>query len=177
MPGFNIDGGAASDAPSAKAETRRQHRWRFTAGFLSAREYAYLESASRPKGQDEPVVMHHDQEEATFAGKTKWEPIELQFYDVEQPIDISDRIYNWLIGNSNSVKSQFGFGSSVAMNTPAAYKVQVTLEMIDGEGAVTETWQLLNAWPQAWDWQPLNYAESAIAKVSITLKYDRAVKV
>jgi len=177
MPGFNINTNAGNQ-PNARSELRRSHRWIFTAGFLAPGEYAYLKTAQRPKLSIEPVEMHHNQEVAYFAGKQKWEPLSLEFYDAQNNPDISQRIHDWLVGGSGSVLDAFDGGSTVSVASPATYKLTtVELSMVDGAGAATESWQLLNSWPHEFNWNDLKYEESNIATVSIILRFDRAIKI
>ncbi len=177
MPGFNINANTGN-APNARAELRRAHRWAIRAGFLAPGEWAYLKSAQRPSITVEEVIMHHDQEKAYFAGQHTWEPITFEFYDAENDPDISSRLYDWLVGDDASPLCDLEQGNpGVTVNPPDKYKqTTVELVMVDGKGNETEVWTLLNAWPQKVNWKDLSYDSNEIIGVEVVLRFDRAVR-
>lgn len=169
MPGFNIGGGAAAAQPSAIAESRRTHRWVWQVlGIMRKGEAVFLKKAQRPNFKYEPAEMHHNQEVAWFAGKQSWEPIALEWYDVENP-DISKRVFDWV------QKTTFNFPNA-AVNPPSEYKLKSDLLMLDGAGATTETWSIFNSWPVETNWNELDYTSSEIQLIAVTLRYDRAIR-
>ena len=169
MPGFTIQGESPNENKFNKVEIKRKHRWRFTVGFLKQTEWIYLSKAARPSFQLEEAVMHHDQEEAYFAGKQKWEELTLEFYDVQDP-DISQRVWEWVCEN-------VAITSSATVNIPEDYKEPVEIEVTDGSGTAIEKWKLHGAWPKNTNWNELDYSSSELQTVTITLRYDRAEKV
>ena len=94
MPGFNI--GGSGEGPSNVTETRRKHRWIFetmATGVGPGRDILLLlKSAQRPKYILEEPLVHHNQEQAYFAGKSSWETITLSFYDAELNPDSSEAL-------------------------------------------------------------------------------------
>lgn len=176
MPGFNLNA-AQGNQPNARAEPRRAHRWVMQAGFLAPGEQAYIKSASRPTVKMNPVEMHHDQETVYFAGKTKFEPINLEYYDIENTPDMSQKIYEWLVGKDGSVMSLLNTGSGFNANKSQNYKkTTIELAMTDANGEPTETWEYHNAWPESFEFGNLDYSEEKIMTIKITLRYDRAVR-
>lgn len=174
MPGFNIESGSDSENKNNKAETNRKHRWRFTTGFLQPNEWIYLKSAARPNFKLESPEMHHNEEVAYFAGKRSWEPISVEFYDIISPRVISQRLYDWVAaGTTNSVTDV----SNSTTAAPTDYKVEVTLDMLDGQGTTTETWKLFGCWPSESNWNEISYDDTEIATIAMTLKFDRATKI
>ncbi len=167
MPGFNICG--TGEGPSSTAEVRRKHRWVFrTLEQISVPALLVLKTASRPKFAFEQPEMHHDQEVVYFAGKQTWDPIEMVWYDVEQDPDVSQELYEWL-NRVNEI-------AQVLVEPPASYKKLATLEMTDGKGAATESWQLCNVWPAELDWGDLDYTNTELAEITATMRFDRASK-
>lgn len=175
MPGFNI-GGQGDNVPSATVETRRKHRWAWEVMaqgvFTQQRALLVLQKAARPSFSYEEAVMHHNQEQAYFAGKQTWEPIEISWYDAEQGgdfPDVSKAIYEWL----NKVTNTF---NTANVDPPSSYKKESKLTMLDGQGATTETWTLHNSWPQKVNWGDLDYTNSEIQLIEVTLRFDRAIR-
>jgi hypothetical protein len=168
MPGFRIGGGGSP--ADARIESRRKHRWRFTTlGPAGMRDSAiYLMSAQRPHVVTEEAVMHHDQEQVYFAGKHHWEPITLVFYDIEGGPDSSNEIWNWVLDSVNI--------PNATVSTPNSYKKNSTLEMTNGVGGVSESWQIFHVWPIDVNWNDLDYTNTEIQTVDVQMKYDRAVK-
>lgn len=175
MPGFAITGGEAGGNaanPASLNEVRRTHRWVFeTLGLLSRADVLLvLKSASRPSFQFEEPAMHHNQEQVYFAGKHTWEPITLTWYDVEQPIDVSDAIWQWLGSIANF--------ATMVVEPPATYKAaEARLAMLDGAGGTSEQWRVFNGWPQAINWNSLDYSSSDLQLIEVKYRYDRAIKV
>jgi len=183
MPGFATPYRSASQAgrndfADARSETKRKHRWVFTVfwggggqGSLPSLQNSsiYLQSAQRPHSVTEEVVMHHDQEQVYFAGKYHWEPISLVFYDVQDPINSSQAIWEWL----NRVIDV----NNAAVSLPREYKKQCKLDMTDGAGGSIEQWEIDNSWPIDLNWNDLDYTNTEIQTVDVSLKYDRATKV
>lgn len=180
MPGFNIQGQWA-DGPNAQTEVRRKHRWTLEVPAEldqgQNRAVLWLAKAARPKIKFEEAIAHHDQERAYWAGRTEWDPLSVSFYDAEQSPDVSKFVWNWV----NTVVDIEGV---VAKNPGAVdggaeggYKKKGELNMWGADGEVTETWELLNCWPQQTNWGDLDYSSSEIAMIEMTIRFDRAVRV
>jgi len=169
MPGFNVNG-AGGTGPSNLIEIRRKHRWTFEVlGNFSTQQLLVLQKAARPKFEFEEPPMHHNQEVAYFAGKQKWEPIQLVWYDVEQTPDMSAGVYAWL-------------GTVVDLTvlnvaSPAVYKTQASLQMEDGFGNADEKWAIYGCWPKDVNWGELDYAATELMTIEAQLRYDRANRI
>jgi len=172
MPGFVIGGSGANGAAEVPPEVRRRHRWifrSFGSGGPSDEVLLLLHSATRPTFELAEAVLHHDQEEVYFAGKQTWNEIEMSFYDAEQSPDSSAELWRWVNIVSN-------INDGVTVDQAGNYKKLGNLEMIDGQGETTETWKLYNCWPRVTNWGELNYDSSDLAEISVTMRYDRAVR-
>ena len=172
MPGFNI-GGFGGDQTSNVVEPRRTHRWLFAtigrgAGQFSRAELLLLKKANRPKFTFSEAKMDHNQEEVYFAGKQKWDPIELEWYDIEQNPDVSLGIYQWLGSVVNL--------PDVHVAHPRSYKKTAMLVMLNGFGAKNEEWTMYGTWPMEVDWKGLDYGSSEIQTCSVKMKFDRAIR-
>lgn len=174
MPGFlapNSAQHAGSSVPSAQVETKRRHRWIFSVFWNDSdmqRTSVYLQSAQRPHAVIDEATMHHDEEQAYFAGKYYWEPIELVFYDVQSPIDSSQRIYDWFKEVINV--------PDATVSLPSEHKKNCALNMTDGQGTSIEEWVLYNCWPKDVNWNELDYTSTEIQTINVSLRFDRAQK-
>lgn len=171
MPGFNVNG--AGEGPSNMIEIRRKHRWQFSvlgrgANSFTQSELLVLQSAARPSFKFEEPEMHHNQEVAYFAGKQSWDPVTLVWYDVQQQPDVSAGIYNWI----ETVVAM----DKIQVSHPAKYKKTAELDMLDGAGNVTETWVMYGTWPQACNWQELDYTSTDLQTIEATMRFDRAIR-
>ena len=169
MPGFNL-GAPNQNAVSNTIETRRKHRWLFTTlGPLGRTALLVLKTAARPKTTVQVAEMHHDEEQAKFAGKYTWEDINLVWYDGEQDPNISKVIYDWFNTVVNVPTANVG--------TPSTYKADAGLTMTNGAGVANESWSLFGAWPKEVDWGDLDYSNNEIQEVTATLSIDRAQRI
>lgn len=171
MPGFNIGGGGEV---SNTVETRRKHRWIFTTvgqnDTVGRDVLLLLQKTQRPSFKLEQPELHHDQEVAYFAGKQTWEPITMEFYDAEQTPDTSESIWNWIAGTVTAQVPQATVG------LPSEYKKNAELTMTDHAGIANEAWSLKGAWPAESNWNDLDYTSSDIQLISVTLRFDRAIR-
>ena len=174
MPGFNINGtGALDGGPANTLETRRKHRWIFkTLGKgqtqFESKVLLVLKTATRPHPTFEEPVMHHNQEQAYFAGKHSWEACTMSWYDIEQGPDVSKEMFDWL----NKVCDI----STVKVSVPSQYKSYGQLEMLKGDGKPSESWRMYGCWPQDINWGDLDYENTEINLIEIIMRFDRAYR-
>lgn len=177
MPGFNIGNGGGANEPRNVAETRRKHRWTFEViaqGVISREAILFLQKATRPSFKYEEAIMHHDQEQAHFAGKQSWEPCQMAWYDAEQSPDVSDQIAKWLQTVTTGGLGEGGGQVSVAV--PSDYKKEANLTMTNGAGQPTERWAMKGVWPMTVNWGDLDYTNTEIQLIEVTMRFDRAIR-
>jgi hypothetical protein len=166
MPGFNIpDGEAAFQfSPRATIETRRRHRWRFSTLSESVKDILiYALKADRPKPVIDKITIHHGQDRIYIPGKNHWEPIDVTFYEVENP-DAAQKITDWL--------QEVVLFDMAELN--GDFRAQGNLEMLDGSGDPTWTAKLFNCWPVQMTPEQLDYSSSEISTITVTISYDKA---
>jgi hypothetical protein len=177
MPGFSINstgGYAGGLAPDGQSEAKRKYRWLFfftgeaDAGNMPT-TLLYLEKASRPSWQTEPIDQHHNQEKIAHIGKTSWEDIELTWYDMETPVDCSYEIYKWMGNAINNIPG-------VIPQVPTRYKRTTSLSLLNNVGTPVENWDIYNSWPFKVNTGDLDYTANDLVRWTCTLKYDRAHK-
>jgi hypothetical protein len=171
-------------AKSNLAEFRRKHRWRvqMEGTGITPQDWLYLQKAARPSFKYNEAQVHHNQEVAYFAGKQEWDPVELIFYDASgdggQNGNMSQLIWNWL---AESGGGNPGIVSAGNVRTPSEYKKKMIIEMLDGLGGSDaskggETWELFGAWPVSSNWNDLDYTNTEIQLVTVSLRFDRAIR-
>lgn len=179
MPGFVINGkGGNGIDPGVDGtlELRRVHRWVFeTLSPLDQKVLLVLKTASRPSVSFQEQEMFHNQERVYVAGQHEWEAITLTWYDVEQNPDVSGAIWDWMNGKGGD-GGPFDIFESMNINPPKTYKKDATLAMVDGHGNASERWKIYHGWPQAVNWQTLDYTTSDLATIEVTYRFDRAVR-
>lgn len=172
MPGFNIGGGAG---PSATVKTRRKNRWRWKVlfGAASNKWHVYAIKASRPTIKHDQPEVHYINEHIYLAGKRRWEPINISFYDVfkADQLDTSRVIFSWAAKISGETRL---FSSAHVRNHE--FKEKSELELLDAKGTIIERWELYNSWPASVNWRDLDYESSEILLVEVELRFDKAIR-
>lgn len=171
MPGFNI---GSTSGVGNKIEPRRKHRFEFETPeivFPDSKAALLLKSATRPKISIDEIPVKWNQETAYWDGQHEWDPMTLTWYDVHQDNDTSLAIWKWL----NSVIDLPGASGQPTAQVAPFYKRNSKLIMTDNTGNVNQFWELSRCWPRDVDWGDLDYADSEIALITCTMRFDRAV--
>jgi len=177
MPGFNIQaqgcggGGGGNSRANPNTEVARNHRYLLeTIGPLTPFA-CYAKKCSRPSMEVDKIIMHHGQDEISMAGKQRWNPIEITFYEVVQGISVvAQALHQWagkqtIDINSSSVGSQ------------SAYKKDCMLAMLDGQGSPIWMYKMLGCWPSKISPCELSYTDTELAEVTVTLEINKAIEV
>jgi len=106
-------------------------------------------------------------------GKHEWQNITCKIRD-----DATGAVAK-LVGEQLQKQLDFMEQSSAAAGID--YKFTTRLEMLDGgngqfEPTVLETWEIYGCYLQAVDYGSLDYAQSDIATISLTLRFDNALQ-
>jgi len=172
MPGFLIDGvGDPAKNPPNTVETGRRHRYLLTLLDPLKNVLIYAHKVTRPTFETELITVHSGQDLIYRPGKHKWNPIEMTIYDVvlEQQDDTASAIYDWWRNSMIDVSNSKQF-------KPAEYRKSCSLEMLGGDGGSLWLYQLHGCWPSKVTPSDLQFAETAIADITITLQVDRVVE-
>jgi len=125
-------------------------------------------SGARPSISYEETEMHRLNERFYVAGKPSWETLSFEFYDYIDSNSASKILWDW----SNSIYNPL----TGAMNSKKSYSSIVTLGLLNPAGGIVESWNLYYAWPQAVNWNDLDASSSDIVNVSLTLRFDFAIR-
>ena len=172
MPGFTIpgiSGGGGGNTPKSTMETARQHRWTLTVlpqGGDQVRLYA--SKCDRPIPEIDVIKIHHGQDEISIAGKNRWAPIHITFYEIIAGSDTTAQFLNdWamrkvILIHSSKQGSQF------------SYKQSVELQMEDGFGKAVWTYKIYDAWPSKVSPTTVDYSDINMATIECTLEFSKA---
>lgn len=189
MPGFNIpsssascldkdafQGASAYDGPDPNMEYARNNRWliEFLEPFGSKNNgiLLYAHKCSRPSPEIDEIKIHQGQDEIFRPGKNRWSPVEFTFYEKApgDPVTVdeaAERIYNWwgkiMINLERSIH-----------NDPSDYLKNCTLQMLDGSGNPIWNYYIYECWPMTIKANDLDYSDSNIAEITVTLRYNKA---
>ncbi len=127
----------------------------------------------RPNPSFEEIVVDVYNSKIKLAGKPSWADVTCNLRD-----DASGSVAK-LIGEQ--LQKQFDFMEQSSAASGIDYKFTTRLEILDGgngahEPVVLETWEMYGCYLSGVDYGDVNYAESAIVQIALTLKFDNAVQ-
>jgi hypothetical protein len=165
---------ALSSTASSTLEPIRRNRWvmQFTAvpGGGDAENLAFAaHTAARPSITYNVVEHQRLNERFYIAGKPTWNEIPMTFFDfIQGPTSVSEILWNWNNAVYNPITGAMGFKNE--------YTTSGTLAMLDPAGGIVQVWNLFKIWPYTIGWGELSADDDGVAEVSVTFRYDYAVK-
>jgi hypothetical protein len=129
-------------------------------------------SASRPNLTHEEVVIDSYNSKMYLAGKHTWEPVTLVLRD-----DMSSNVIKTIGSQLNKQVDHADQSSAIA---GSAYKFECKIETLDGDNGgvntagVFDTWELIGCFISQVQYGDLNYADSNMVQVTLTIRYDHA---
>ena len=129
-------------------------------------------STSRPNLTHEEVVVDSYNSKIYLAGKHTWDPITIVFRD-----DMSSRVIKKLGAQLNRQVDHADQSSSISGN---AYKFGVQIETLDGANGATkpsvfDNWTLQGCFITNVQYGDLNYADSSMVQVTLSIRFDNAI--
>jgi hypothetical protein len=129
-------------------------------------------STGRPALTHEEVVVDSYNSKIYLAGKHTWDPITIVFRD-----DMSSKVIKKLGAQLNRQVDHADQSSSVSGN---AYKFGVKIETLDGANgatkpAVFDAWDLQGCFITNVQYGDLNYADSSMVQVTLSVRFDNAL--
>lgn len=188
MPGFHIPQSAAScldkDAfqerstytgPDPNMEYARRNRWmlEFLEPFGNVYDgiLIYAHKCMRPTPEIDEIKIHHGQDEIYRPGKNRWNPVDFTFYEKSpgNPTfdEAAERIYKWW-AETTIVLTESKHGE---LND---YLKNCNLRMLDGVGNKIWEYNLYECWPMKVSPCDLDYSDSNIAEITVTLRFNKA---
>jgi hypothetical protein len=146
---------------------KRKFRWTFRIDGpcnLKVSE-KFVKLAARPNLSIEETEINYLNGKTWIPGKGTWETITVTYYDVASNENID--LWSW-------IATIYEFTNPITLKqstTRASYAGTGVLTMYDGCGDPVETWRMGDMWPQAINWQDLDYSNSEECTVEVTLRY------
>jgi len=178
MPGFFISthsGTLSTDLPIHTIETARSHRFRLEVlepfGVGQNGILLYLEKCTRPTPEIDEVVIYNGQDEIYRPGKNRWLPIEFTFYERLNSggttDDAAEKIYKWWGETMINLQES-------SLNQTSDFYKRAELTMLNGLNETVWKYYLYDCWPAKVTPSDLAYSDSEIARISVTLRYNKA---
>lgn len=128
-----------------------------------------VQSANKPKISHEEVEVHSYNSTAYYAGKHKWESIQIVLKD-----DLTNNVAK-LVGHQ--LQKQLNHFEQTAFASGINYKFVTIIETMDGgNDTVIDTWTLEGCFLQNVEYAELDYAESGFQTITLTVRFDNATQ-
>jgi hypothetical protein len=128
---------------------------------------------SRPNVTFPDIVLPVYNSTLYLAGKYSWSPMTVNVRD-----DASGTVSKAV---GQQLQKQLDFVEQASAATGQDYKFQTNIEILDGgNGAVApvvlETWELYGCFLQTANYNNLNYGQSDVVTIGLTLRFDNAIQ-
>lgn len=182
MPGFkipfqnNCNVSDFGNGPVHTTETARRHRYSLEIleplGDKDSGLLLFGYKCGRPSIEFDEVAIHNAQDEIFRPGKQHWKPIEFSFYEKLQGTDsqsdqAAELIYKWWASTMIDIQNS-------RHNEPSSYLKNAQLDMLDGDGKAVWVYEILDSWPVRVTPSDLDYSDTGIADITLTLRYAKA---
>ena len=155
----------------------RNFRWKLTIeGFGGENDNVWwAKTVSVPSFDVTEVEHDYFDNKYYFPGRVTWSDVEVTLVDPITPssVELTNKILEAAGYNIKGKGVENPVTMSKSKSSTAGLK-QVTLELMNAEGEVKETWQLQNAFIKAAKFGELDYSNDDLRQISLTLKYDWA---
>jgi hypothetical protein len=144
-------------------------------GGLKSEMTQNVVSASRPNLTHEEVVVDSYNSKMYLAGKHTWEPVTIVLRD-----DMNSHVIKAL---GSQLNKQVDHADQTSAISGSAYKFETIIETLDGNNGsataagVFDTWSLQGCFISNIQYGDLNYADSNMVQVTLTVRYDHATHV
>lgn len=126
----------------------------------------YVRTAGRPNLEIDETELNFLNATTWIPGKGKWQPISVTYLDVAGTNDMQG-LYNWIATVYNFVDPV-----SLTQSEKTGWAGTALLTMYDGCGTPLEFWTLYSCWPQSINFGDLDYGDSDVATIDLTIRYS-----
>ena len=126
----------------------------------------WVSNASRPTINMESIEIPFMNTSTWVVGRYIWESITITLRDPIGP-SASQAVMEWVRLSSESVTGRQGYA--------VAYKRDLHMELLDPTGTAVSLWVLKNCMPTTVNFGDLNYGDSALATIDITIQPDYCI--
>ena len=128
---------------------------------------------SRPQVQFDEITVPVYNSTLYLAGKHKWQTLSVNIRD-----DASGSVSKAV---GQQLQKQLDFVEQASAATGQDYKFQTNIQILDGGNGtaapiVLETWELYGCFVTTANYNTLNYGNSEVVTISLTLRYDNAIQ-
>lgn len=145
-----------------------KRKFRYTLEIFTPRGIVpayFVKVASRPNLQIEETEVNFLNATTWIPGKGKWQPLNVTYYDVSD--GYMQSLYDWI-----ATVHDFMDPVKLLNSEKAGWNSNAILNMYDGCGQVLESWYLGSVWPQNIDFGEVDYGNSDIAEINLTLRFS-----
>lgn len=144
-------------------EPKRKFRWVLAIDGIEA---FMLKTAARPQITFEETVIDYINTKRYVSGKGAWAPMSITLQDPIAP-SAAQKVMQWIRTNYESITGRMGYASF--------YKKDISLKLLDPQGAVVELWDLQGCWLVDSNFGDLDYATSDNVEIQCSIRFDNAV--
>lgn len=144
-------------------EPKRKFRWILEIDGVDA---FVMKTAARPQSTFEETQIDYVNAKRWIAGKQAWNPISVTLHDPIAP-SAAQKVMDWMRLCYEHLTGRMGYAS--------VYKKDITLKMLDPQGAVIELWDVKGAWAMDINWGDLDYASSDNVEITLSIRFDNAI--
>ena len=164
----------------ARTEPKRKFKFVLNLGEIPAYTVKTTDRPTITVGEAKHEFMVHD---FYFPGRVSWNEISVTLID---PIDentskklldfiksggyVMPNDFNENVGNPNYLRKTL---TKLAFQD--AMHGDVSIDTLNSEGKVVETWALKNSWIKSVNYNAMGYAEEGLVELTVGLRYDWAV--
>lgn len=161
---------------SPDAAPMRNFRWQLSiAGFGDESVVWWAKTVTVPSFDVTEVEHDYFDNKYYFPGRVTWSDVEVTLVDPASPSAVS-LTSTILEAAGYNVPSKEGPKKTMSKAASTADGLSdVTLDLMDKDGNVVESWTLQNAFIKAAKFGDMDYANDELRQVTLTLKYDWAV--
>ena len=153
----------------------RNYRWQLTMnGFTGNTIVWWAKTINVPSWDMSEVEHDFFDNKYYFPGRVTWQDVEVTLVDPVSPSAVS--LTNDVLEKSGySIKTKAGTRKTLSKAKSVNTGTQkVTLDLLDADGNVKESWELNNAFVKAVKYGDLDYSNDELRQITLTIKYDWA---
>lgn len=125
----------------------------------------YVKTAARPQLDIDETEINFLNATTWVPGKGKWQTMTVKYIDVSN--DDQMILYDW-------IATVYDFTDPVFLkqSEKSGYSGTALLTLYDGCGKALELWALKSCWPKSINFGDLDYANSEMAEIDLTLRFS-----
>jgi hypothetical protein len=122
---------------------------------------------ARPSLSIKEIEATHLNETIYYPGRPEWKPLQVTLFDVMR----TNPIWDWLSNFYNPNNGSYVISRAASHTLKKIARIYI----LDGSGNECERWVYYGAFPTEIDFGELDMSDADVVKVTLTLRYDRAV--